>query len=127
MDFSFSGLKTSLLTRIKGMHQPLAQEQIADLAASFQEAVCDVLTQKTFRAADAASVKRIVVCGGVAANSRLREMMKEKAIPDGIKVFIPPAVLCTDNAAMIAVVGTHLLQAGLKDDFSLNALSRIPL
>ncbi len=127
MDFSFSGLKTSLLTKIKGMNQPLSSKEIADLAASYQEAICDVLTQKTIRAADADSAKRIVVCGGVAANIRLREKMNERAGSAGIRVFIPPAVLCTDNAAMIAVVGTHLLQAGLKDDFSLNAVSRMPL
>jgi N6-L-threonylcarbamoyladenine synthase len=127
MDFSFSGLKTSLLTKVKGMNQPLTSSQTANIAASYQEAICDVLTGKTIRAAQAASAKRVVVCGGVAANSRLREMMNERASAAGIGVFLPPAVLCTDNAAMIAVVGTHLLQAGLRDDYTLNAVSRIPL
>jgi N6-L-threonylcarbamoyladenine synthase len=127
LDFSFSGLKTSLLTRLKGLSAPLVSEELPDYAASYQEAVCDVLTEKTIRAAHTVSAGRIVVCGGVAANSRLREKMTGDAHAAGIEVFIPPPVLCTDNAAMIAVVGTHLLQAGFSDGLDLNAVSRIPL
>jgi N6-L-threonylcarbamoyladenine synthase len=127
LDFSFSGLKTSLLTRLKGLSSPLTSEELPDYAASYQEAVCDVLTEKTIRAAHTVSAGRIVVCGGVAANSRLREKMTGDAHGAGIEVFIPPPVLCTDNAAMIAVVGTHLLQAGFSDGLDLNAVSRIPL
>ncbi|MHB8092208.1 MAG: tRNA (adenosine(37)-N6)-threonylcarbamoyltransferase complex transferase subunit TsaD [Syntrophales bacterium] len=127
LDFSFSGLKTALLTKIKKRDFPITPEEIPDFAASFQEAICDVLTEKTIRAARLVSTKRIVVCGGVAANSRLREKMYGEAQAAGIDVFIPPAILCTDNAAMIAVVGTHLLQSGFKDGLDLNAVSRIPL
>ncbi|MHB8830409.1 MAG: tRNA (adenosine(37)-N6)-threonylcarbamoyltransferase complex transferase subunit TsaD, partial [Syntrophales bacterium] len=127
LDFSFSGLKTALLTKLKKREFPLTPEEIPDFAASFQEAICDVLTEKTIRAARLVSAKRIVVCGGVAANSRLREKMFSDAQTAGIDVFIPPAVLCTDNAAMIAAVGTRLLQCGLKDGLDLNAVSRIPL
>jgi len=127
LDFSFSGLKTALLTKLKKREFPLTTEEIPDFAASFQEAICDVLTEKTIRAARLVSAKRIVVCGGVAANSRLREKMFSDAQTAGIDVFIPPAVLCTDNAAMIAAVGTRLLQCGLKDGLDLNAVSRIPL
>lgn len=127
LDFSFSGLKTSLLTRLKGLPSPPAAKELPDYAASYQEAVCDVLTEKTIRAAHRMSAGRIVVCGGVAANSRLREKMAGDAHAAGIEVFIPPPVLCTDNAAMIAVVGTHLLEAGYRDGLDLNAVSRIPL
>jgi N6-L-threonylcarbamoyladenine synthase len=127
LDFSFSGLKTSLLTRLKNREVSPASEEIPDFAASYQEAVCDVLTEKAIRAARMVSAKRIVVCGGVAANSRLREKMYSDANAAGIDVFIPPPILCTDNAAMIAVVGTRLLQSGLQDGLDLNAVSRIPL
>jgi N6-L-threonylcarbamoyladenine synthase len=127
LDFSFSGLKTALLTRIKARSGPVTPEEIPDFAASYQEAVCDALTEKTIRAATRLAATRVVVCGGVAANSRLREKMHRVAADAGIEVFIPPPVLCTDNAAMIAVVGTHLYLSGRKDGFDLNAVSRIPL
>jgi N6-L-threonylcarbamoyladenine synthase len=127
LEFSFSGLKTALLTKLKSRDVPPTSEEIPDFAASYQEAVCDVLTEKTIRAAQIMSAKRIVVCGGVAANSRLREKMRSDANAVGIDVFIPPPVLCTDNAAMIAVVGTRLLQSGALDGWDLNAVSRIPL
>src|SRR3989339_290456 len=127
LDFSLSGLKTALLTKIKNRDVPVTPEEIPDFAASYQEAICAVLTEKTIHAAQMVSAQRVVVCGGVAANSRLREKICSDARASGIDVFIPSPVLCTDNAAMIAVVGTHLLLCGWKDGFDLNAVSRIPL
>lgn len=127
LDFSFSGLKTSLLTRVKMRGIPFTAAELPDLTASYQEAICDVLVEKTLRAAAMLSATRVVVCGGVAANSRLRERFRNDAASVGIDVFIPSPVFCTDNAAMIAVVGTHLLQAGQRDRLDLNAVSRWPL
>ncbi|MBE9546988.1 MAG: tRNA (adenosine(37)-N6)-threonylcarbamoyltransferase complex transferase subunit TsaD [Proteobacteria bacterium] len=123
-DFSFSGLKTSLLTYTKKRESPITEDEIPDIVASYQEAIVDVLVDKTLRAAQSCSVSRVVVCGGVAANSRLRERFNEEADARGIEVFIPPPILCTDNAAMIAVVGDNLLSAGKKDSFNMNAVSR---
>ncbi len=126
LDFSFSGLKTSLLNYIK-KRPPIAESEIPDITASFQEAIVDVLVQKTIKAALNYGIGRVVVCGGVAANSRLRESFLSESQREGIEVFIPPIRLCTDNAAMIAVVGEQLLAAGRRDGMDLNAVSRWPL
>jgi N6-L-threonylcarbamoyladenine synthase len=126
-DFSFSGLKTSLLVRLQKRGAPFRPEELPDVAASYQEAVVDVLVEKTLRAAQQHAVSRVVVCGGVAANSRLRARFREDAATAGIEVSIPPPALCTDNAAMIAVVGDHLLAEGCRSGMDLNAVSRWPL
>jgi len=96
-DFSFAGLKTAMAYYLKG-HQAKAE----DVAASFQRAVVDVLVKKTLRAAAEFKVERIAVVGGVAANSELRTRFQEEAAALGARVYFPPSILCTDNAAMIA-------------------------
>jgi len=126
-DFSFSGLKTSLLTLVRKRGVPFNADELPNVCASYQEAIVDVLVEKTLRAAAENAIARVVVCGGVAANSRLRARFYADAEKCGVRVFIPPPVLCTDNAAMIAVVGAQLLQEGHRDHFDLNAVSRWPL
>jgi N6-L-threonylcarbamoyladenine synthase len=127
LNFSFSGLKTSLLVHMKNRECPFSKDELPDVAASYQEAIVDVLVEKTLKAAEIHSISRIVVCGGVASNSRLRERFAEECALKGIHIYIPPRIFCTDNAAMIAVVGWHLLTKGIKDSLNLNAVSRWPL
>ena len=97
-DFSFSGLKTSLLNMLKKRLEPLSPEEMNDIVASYQEAIIDVLVEKTLRVAGQAGLSRVAVCGGVAANSRLRVRFAEDGKKQDIDAFIPPPVLCTDNA-----------------------------
>jgi len=126
-DFSFSGVKTSLLTVLKKQGRAFTEEELPHVTASYQEAIVEVLVDKTLAAAQIADIPRVVVCGGVAANSRLREKFLKEGRRRSFDVFIPPMVLCTDNAAMIAVVGEHLLSKGQRASLDLNAVSRWPL
>lgn len=119
-EFSFSGIKTAVWHYLKSRAAE-SQEQPADIAASFQEAVADMLVRPTIKAAIASGVGRIVLSGGVAANSRLRAKMKEEADAAGMAVFYPAPKFCTDNGAMIALAGYHWLKRGRRDDFRLNA------
>jgi N6-L-threonylcarbamoyladenine synthase len=97
-DFSFSGLKTAVLNHVREH----GSEDLSDLCASFQEAVCDALTLRAVRAARKAGLPALVICGGVAANSRLRALAAERCAEEGIALFLPSPRLCTDNGAMIA-------------------------
>src|SRR5918994_674083 len=106
-DFSFSGLKTAVVNQVR-KHPDVA---IPDVAASFQEAVVDVLTRKLVAAADEAEATTLVLGGGVAANSRLRARVAEAAEASGRRVFLPPLALCTDNGAMIAGAAWWRLRA----------------
>lgn len=119
-DFSFSGIKTALLRLVEENKVP----NQADAAASFQEAVVDVLVTKTIAAATVYKAKQILLAGGVAANGSLRQrLVKDSPLP----VFIPPLVLCTDNAAMIAACGYYHLQAGKIDGLNLDVIPSLKL
>ncbi|MDH4079120.1 MAG: tRNA (adenosine(37)-N6)-threonylcarbamoyltransferase complex transferase subunit TsaD [Nitrospira sp.] len=112
LDFSFSGLKTSLLYKLRDRVGAPSPGQIADLAASYQEAIVDVLVAKAFVALERGNLDALAVVGGVSANSRLRMLLNERAARSCIRLALPPVEYCTDNAAMIAAVGRQLLMSG---------------
>lgn len=134
LDFSFSGLKTAVLNYVRknqqcapGSSAPGVSFRIEDVAASFQEAVVDVLVRKTQSAAQQMGISRIAIAGGVAANSGLRKRMKVMGDGQGIRVFLPAQTLCTDNAAMIAVAGYHMAARGAFSGPDLNPRAHLPL
>ena len=129
-DFSFSGLKTSVVNYVKSHPEPAGgypDGLIRDIVSSFQEAVVDVLVTKTLQAAQYEGLKRIVLSGGVAANLHLREKIVEEASRQKVKVFVPPPSFCTDNAAMVGVIGYEYLKRGIQSPLSFNAFSKLPL
>lgn len=111
-DFSLSGLKTAVIRWIREQETAGNPIDVPDLAASFQEAIVDVQVAKTLRAARESGIEQIVIAGGVAANSRLRERMAADGAAAGFDVVVPAMSLCTDNGAMIAAAGLRRLQAG---------------
>jgi N6-L-threonylcarbamoyladenine synthase len=115
LDFSFSGVKTAVVNYVNQANQKKEKLHIADICASFQEAVADVLVEKTLKAAMASDVSQIILAGGVAANQRLRDLMSTRGQEENISVFLPPKEYCTDNAAMIAVAGYHLFKNRKQD------------
>lgn len=112
LEFSFSGLKTALLYKLREMGSPLQSHQTADLAASYQEAIVQVLVMKAFAALKQSNLAALAVVGGVSANSRLRTVLSARAVREGIRLSLPPLEYCTDNAAMIASAGRQLLMNG---------------
>lgn len=123
LDFSFSGLKSAVMQFIK-QNERFSEK---DLAASFQDAVLDVLVEKTFRAIEQKRAEHLIVAGGVAANSGLRTRLHNRVKQTNMTLSIPPLELCTDNAAMIASAGYFLFQEGKKADLELNAVANLPL
>jgi N6-L-threonylcarbamoyladenine synthase len=111
-DFSFSGLKTAVARWVETQQREGVSIDVNDVAASFQEAVCDVLTRKAIDAASSRGIDDILIGGGVAANSRLRAMAEERAAAEGIRVRVPRPGLCTDNGAMVAALGAELVARG---------------
>lgn len=123
-NFSFSGLKTAVLREVRSLKQQRASLPVANLAASFQEAVVDVLVTKTLKAAQAHRAQEILVAGGVSANRALRAAVLSQA---DIPVHIPPIALCTDNAAMIAAAGHTRFTQGQRDALDMDVLPNWPL
>jgi len=126
-DFSFSGLKTAVINMFKERVARGEKLPLADIAASFQEAVVDVLVAKTIRAAEEKGVGAVSVTGGVSANSRLREVFRETAARKGLDVYFPALSLCTDNAAMTAAAGYAKIRAGEVSGLRLNVAPNVPL
>lgn len=127
LDFSFSGIKTGVLNYINSEKQADREIKQADVAASFQAAVLDVIVAKTVKAAKDMDKDKIVLAGGVASNSRLREMMSEECEKNGIKLYYPSPILCTDNAAMIGCAAYYKYIAGERDDLTLDAIPNLEL
>lgn len=119
-DFSFSGLKTAVLNYLKTN----SEYKIEDVCASFEEAVCEVLVEKALRASERFGIPRVVVAGGVASNKRLRELFNERSKERGIEVYFPSPEFCTDNAAMVGLVGYYKWKKGFWDSLEKEPYAR---
>lgn len=126
-DFSFSGLKSAVLNYLNSLSMKGIKPNIPDVAASFQQAVVDVLSDKLIAAAEAKNSPYAVLAGGVAANSKLREELSAKGAKKGIKVLYPDPIVCTDNAAMIGSAGYYKLIRGEVSEMNLNAVPNLTL
>lgn len=124
LNFSFSGLKTAVLRIVRELEKTRSRLPVEDLAASFQQAVVDVLFQKTIQAARQHKVNNIIVAGGVSANQLLRDTFLNQS---NFKVFIPPLKYCTDNAAMIAAAGYFRFVNNMVDSLDIDVLPNWPL
>jgi N6-L-threonylcarbamoyladenine synthase len=126
LDFSFSGLKTAVVVALRD-HGPLDDQARADAARGFEEAVVDTLLIKCRRALEQTGCATLVVAGGVGANRRLRSRLLEMGEREGVRVVYPRAEFCTDNAAMIALLGAMRLAGGQRDDLAIRARARWPM
>ena len=126
-DFSFSGIKTGVLNHINQEKQQGREINVPDIAAAFQEAVLEVVVNKTMDAVIERGESRIVLAGGVAANSRLREMFDARCKANGLDLYYPPPVLCTDNGAMIGCAAYYRYKAGEFDGLDLDGVADLPL
>jgi N6-L-threonylcarbamoyladenine synthase len=126
LDFSFSGLKTAIARHVDRHGVPEDHRELADLCASFQHAVVEVLARKAVAACRQREIPRLVLAGGVAANSGLRARAGELATSAGVRLFVPPIASCTDNAAMIAYAGLLRLARGERDALDAVAYSNSP-
>ena len=127
MDFSFSGLKTAVVVALKKLETAPGEQQRADIARGFEDAVVDTLAIKAIRALDETGLDELVVAGGVGANRRLREILDERTRARGGRVYYPRPEFCTDNAAMIAYAGCQRLLAGESIGLEIDAVARWPL
>ena len=126
-EFSFSGLKSAVLNYLNEMKMKRIEVNKADVAASFQTAVIEVLVQKSLEALSEVKLDTLVLAGGVAANSALEQRLRKAAEAHGIRFYFPSKILCTDNAAMIACRGYYQSRAGLFSDLRLNAVPGLSL
>jgi len=126
-DFSYSGLKTAVALYVKDVGEDKVQANLADICASFQEAALEVLVERAVRAASEYQVEAVTLSGGVASNSRLKELMQEELSKIGVKFLFPPPELCTDNAAMIAATGYLRYKSDGPSNLTVNAVPYLAL
>jgi len=126
-DFSFSGLKTAVINTIHNCQQKGGQIDVNSMAASFQQTICEILTERFINAAREYGYKKLAAAGGVCANSQLRAMLEQSSTANGCELYLPPVSLCGDNAAMIASQAYYELLAGKTAWYDLNASASMPI